>query len=57
MSENLFATLVKDGAAYIKIIESVPEDKRFLLSMVADAFINGMETQERLTNQAARPSA
>lgn len=51
MNQDTFATLVKDGNAFADILQSVPEDKRFLLSMMADAFINGMIAQERLADQ------
>ena len=39
----------------IQIVQSIPEDKRFLLSMMADAFVNGMQAQERLMD--IHPSA
>lgn len=55
MEQDKFSTMVKDGKDFIQIIQSVPEDRRFLLSMMADAFVNGMEAQKQLT--AARDSA
>ena len=55
MSQDKFFTMVKDGRDYIQIIQSIPQEKRFLLSMMADAFLSGMATQERLI--AERPSA
>lgn len=48
MNKDKFTTMVRDGKDFIQIIQSVPEDKRFLLSMVVEAFLNGMNTQERL---------
>lgn len=55
MNQDKFSTMVKDGRDYIQIIQSVPKEKRFLLSMMADAFLNGMVAQERLVTE--RPSA
>lgn len=48
MSQENLTMMVKNGRDFLQIIQSVPENKRFLLSMVADAFVNGMEAQERL---------
>lgn len=48
MNQDKFTTMVKDGKDFLQIVQSVPEDKRFLLSMMADAFVNGMEAQKRL---------
>lgn len=55
MNKDSFATMVKDGKGLIQIIQSVPEDKRPMLSALAGAFIDGMIAQERLT--AERPGA
>lgn len=57
MNQDTFTTMVRDGNAFADILQSVPEDKRFLLSMMADAFINGMIAQERLTGQSGQGSA
>lgn len=32
-------------------LEELPVDKNFLVKLIAEAFINGMTTQERLTAQ------
>lgn len=40
-----------------KIIASVPPEKRFLVAMATEAFINGMEAQERLNAHAGQDSA
>lgn len=45
--ENLTA-MVGSGRDFLQIIRSVPEDKRFLLSMVMDAFVSGMTAREHL---------
>lgn len=57
MCKDTFATMLRDGNTIADILQSVPEDKRFLLSMMADAFINGMIAQERLTAQAGQGGA
>lgn len=49
MNEDSFVKMVEDGRELIRITRSVPENKRFLLSMMLDAFVSGMEAQERLS--------
>lgn len=56
MNQDKFSVMVKDGEDFAQIIQNVPEDKRFLLSMVADAFMNGLNTGERLAAME-RPGA
>ena len=48
MNQDKFITMVRDGNTIIDILQSVPENKRTILAMMAEAFINGMITQERL---------
>lgn len=48
MAQDTFRKMVEDGRGIIKILESVPEDKRPMLSALAGAFIDGMLAQERL---------
>lgn len=55
MEQDKFSTMVRDGKDLIQILNSVPEDKRFLVSALAGAFIDGMLAQERLA--AERGSA
>ena len=55
MEQDKFSTMVRDGKDLIQILNSVPEDKRFLVSELAGAFIDGMLAQERLA--AERGSA
>ena len=42
MTQDKFPTMVKDGKDLFKIIQSVPEDKRPMLSALAGAFIDGI---------------
>lgn len=46
---------VEEGKRLFEIIDRAPSDKRTLANMIAEAFINGMAAQERLTAQ--RPGA
>jgi hypothetical protein len=54
--------MVKDGNTIADILQSVPESKRPIIAAMAEAFINGMITQEQLTsrktmhNQRDRPA-
>lgn len=52
MNQDRFTTMVRDGNTIIDILQSVPENKRTILAMMAEAFINGMITQERLTEES-----
>ena len=56
MSQDTYKKMVEDGRGIIRILESVPEDKRPTLSALAGAFIDGMLAQERLA-AAGRPGA
>ena len=47
---------IKDAGRIADLLGSLPPDKRFILELIADAFINGMNAQERLM-AAERPSA
>ena len=40
---------IKEANAFLQILDGVPQNKRFILALVADAFINGMNAQEQLT--------
>ena len=48
MERDTFTTMLRDGNTFAGILQSVQEDKRFLLSMMAEAFINGLNTGEKL---------
>lgn len=56
MTQDTFRKMVEDGRGVIRILESVREDKRPMLSALAGAFIDGMLAQKRLA-AAERPSA
>lgn len=49
MNQDKFTTMIKDGNTIIDILQSVPESKRLMLAAMAEAFMNGMIAQERLT--------
>lgn len=51
MNTDTFRKMVEDGRGVIKIIESVPEDKRVLVSAVAEAFLNGLTAGEKLASR------
>ena len=50
---------MNDAKRVFGIIARVPKEKRFLVTIATEAFINGMIAQERLTGQteAGRDSA
>ena len=48
-----------EGVLFYDTLKSVPEDKQDIVAMMAEAFINGMNMQERLTagNEPQQPQA
>ena len=48
MNKDSYTKMVRDGKDLIQILQSVPEEKRPLLSAIAGAYIDGMIAQERL---------
>lgn len=50
---------VTEGGRFYEVVEGAQPDKRLFAKAIAEAFINGMTTQERLTAQppAERPGA
>ena len=48
-----------EGVLFYDTLKSVPEDKQDIVAMMAEAFINGMNMQERLTagNGPQQPQA
>ncbi len=52
MAQDKFSTMLRDGNDYLQIIQRVPENKRFLLAIIADAFLSGMDTQEAINRTA-----
>lgn len=57
MNRDTFTAMVRDGNTAIDVLQNVTESKRILMRAMVDAYIDGMIAHERLTNQAARPSA
>lgn len=51
MNKDSYTRMVRDGEDLIRILQSVPEDKRRLVSAIAGAFIDGMIAQERLATE------
>lgn len=43
---------VADGGQFVSVLNCTHLDKRVFANAIAEAFINGMTTQERLTAQA-----
>lgn len=41
---------ISEAKNFLQILDSVPEDKRFILALVTDAFINGMNAQEQMNS-------
>ena len=56
MNTDSYTKMVEDGGDIISILNSAPEDKRFLVSAIAEAFLNGLNMGEKLA-QAKRPEA
>lgn len=48
---------MNDARRVFEIIASVPPEKRFLVTIATESFINGMLAQDQLTNQTARTGA
>lgn len=46
-----------EASCLYALIQKVPQDKLAIAVMLAEAFINGMTMQERLTAQANAPSS
>lgn len=44
---------ISEAKTFLQILDSVPKDKRFILELVTDAFINGMNAQEQLNGTQA----
>lgn len=53
--EQINYTLEQVGEAknLLTILDSVPPEKRFVLQLMTEAFINGMNAQEQLSNSKA----
>lgn len=55
LNKDSCTKMILDGNDLIRTLQSVPEDKRSLLSAIAGAYIDGMIAQERIA--AERDSA
>ena len=54
MNETAYTTeQVKDAKRFLDIIASVPPEKRFLVTIATEAFVNGMSAQERVAGNGA----
>lgn len=47
----------RDAKRFLDIIASVPPEKRFLVTIATEAFVNGMTAQERVARGAATAQA
>lgn len=54
--KNLTPEQMKDARKFLDILASIPPEKRFLVTIATESFINGMVAQAKLA-EAARPSA
>jgi len=41
---------ITEAKNFLQILDSVPKEKRFILALVTDAFINGMNAQEQMND-------
>jgi len=44
MNTDSYTKMVEDGRNIINVLNSVPKDKRFLASMMAEVYLNGLTT-------------
>ena len=56
MNQDTYKKMVEDGRDFISILNSIPEDRRPMLSVIAGAYIDGMIAQERLTTPFPDPN-
>lgn len=54
MFENYIAQQIEDARKILNAYISLPQNKRPILVVMMEAFINGMETQERLSNNSSK---
>ncbi len=61
MNTDSYKKMVEDGRDFYSVLNSASEDKRFLVSAIAEAFLNGLNAGERNAGerlaQAQRPGA
>lgn len=53
MKTNNYVKMVRDGEDFIQIIQKAPEDKQALILMMAEAFLAGLTTGERVAAERA----
>lgn len=46
----------RDAKRFLDIVASVPPEKRFLVAIATEAFVNGMAAQERVASGPAAPA-
>lgn len=56
MNADSYTKMLEDSGDIAHVLNSAPEDKRFLVEAIAEAFLNGLNTGEKLA-RAQRPSA
>lgn len=56
MNQDTYSKMVEDGRDFISVLNSIPEDKRPMLSVIVGAYIDGMIAQERLTAPCPDPN-
>ncbi len=56
MNQDNLNRMVKEGGEMADILQSVPEEKRGVVRMLVDTYINGFLAREHLA-QAQRPGA
>lgn len=56
MTQDTYRKMVEDGRDFISILNSIPEDRRPMFSVIAGAYIDGMIAQERLTAPSPDPN-
>lgn len=48
MKANNYVNMVRDGEDFIQIIQNAPKDKQALVLAMAEAFLAGLSTGERM---------
>lgn len=55
MNKNIYSSLQKNDVLQLyAAVQSNPPDKQTIIKIMAEAFINGMQVQERLTAERQR---
>ncbi len=48
--KDSYTKMVEDGRDFISILISAPENKRLLASIIAEVYLNGLNTGEKLAD-------